>query len=282
MLKKLLKYDLRSLCRYCVPLLIAMLAGTVLGMVCLPLIVRIAELIPTLAEEASMLFVFVMMFCVFGIFGAFLLVGLSAGLFQIMICVDFYKSLITDEGYLTFTLPVKRRDILFSKLINGIFWSLISVVAATVSITLIIVSLFLFTDVPWPSGEGLREFLSLFGLNDLLTLLNGILYVFLSLISGLLLYFTAIFLGSVIAKKHKLMVSIGCILGANFIYSTVIGIITSVVEFFAIAFGVSLGLGDSPLMFQMLFGVLNVITAMAAVLLFFWLYRMMERRLNLA
>ena len=35
-------------------------------------------------------------------------------------------------------------------------------------------------------------------------------------------------------------------------------------------------------MFQMLFGVLNVITAMAAVLLFFWLYRMMERKLNLA
>ena len=283
MLIKLLKYDFRNLRRYCIPLLFAMLAGTVLGMVCLPLVYGMGELMPTVASEFSFLFTMGMMFAMFGCFGAFFLILLSAGLFQLMVCVDFYKSLITDEGYLTFTLPVKRREIIFSKVINGLLWCLIGLIAAVVGVSLVLSSLDLLTDAaPWAELGAMFQGIGSFGFSEVLLLLQMLLYGFLALVSGLLLYFSAIFLGSVIARKHKLIVGIGCILAGNFIYSTVLSILMMILEFVAIAFGVALGLGESFLMFQMIFGVMNVVMLAATVALYFFLHRLMEKKLNLA
>ena len=284
MLIKLLKYDFRSLRRYCIPLLFAMLAGTVLGMICLPLVYGLGDVLPNVAEEFSFLFAMGMMFSLFGCLGAFFLILLSAGLFQLMVCVDFYKSLITDEGYLTFTLPVKRREIIFSKVINGVLWCLIGVVSAIVSVLLVLGSLALFTDASFPSLDLWQTMFGTDGTDfgEVLIALQMLLYGFLSLVSGLLLYFAAIFLGSVIARKNKLIVGIGCILAGNFIYSTVLSILMMILEFVTIAFGVALGLGESFLMFQIIFGVMNVVMLAATVALYFFLHRMMERRLNLA
>lgn len=48
----------------------------------------------------------------------------------------FYKNVFTDEGYLTNTLPVKPINILLSKLITGIVWSIAGVVVFILSIFL--------------------------------------------------------------------------------------------------------------------------------------------------
>lgn len=48
--------------------------------------------------------------------------------------IRYYKSMYTDEGYLTHTLPVTTHQLLISKALNFWIWNLLSTVAAIVSI----------------------------------------------------------------------------------------------------------------------------------------------------
>lgn len=55
----------------------------------------------------------------------FTIVGLFLGCFAFII-IDFYKSFLTDRGFLTFTLPVKLSTLIVSKLINAVIWQVIT------------------------------------------------------------------------------------------------------------------------------------------------------------
>lgn len=47
--------------------------------------------------------------------------------------VRFYKNLVTDEGYLTFTLPVSSKQIIASKLISSLVMDILMAFAVLVS-----------------------------------------------------------------------------------------------------------------------------------------------------
>lgn len=68
-----------------------------------------------------------------------LLVCVSAGT-VIYIGVHFYRTMYTDEGYLTHTLPVTRHQILVSKLLVGGLWMMIVLLAIYVSVFLLALS----------------------------------------------------------------------------------------------------------------------------------------------
>ena len=55
----------------------------------------------------------------------FTIVGLFLGCFAFII-IDFYKSFLTDRGFLTFTLPVKLSTLIVSKIINAVIWQVIT------------------------------------------------------------------------------------------------------------------------------------------------------------
>ena len=43
----------------------------------------------------------------------------------IFVFIRYYKNFFTDEGYLTFTLPVKRSTLLNAKTVNAMIWGLL-------------------------------------------------------------------------------------------------------------------------------------------------------------
>ena len=55
----------------------------------------------------------------------FVICGISAFsfLYLILVVIRYYRNFFTDEGYLTFTLPVKRNQLLLSKFITSIIAS---------------------------------------------------------------------------------------------------------------------------------------------------------------
>ena len=59
---------------------------------------------------------------------------------ELLVYVRFYKHLFTDEGYLTFTLPVKRHQILSSKLISGFVCGLATVIVTVIDAAIIILT----------------------------------------------------------------------------------------------------------------------------------------------
>jgi len=53
--------------------------------------------------------------------------------------IRFYKSVVSDEGYLTFTLPVKVEALVFSKFLVAITWQLVTVALSAASLFLVFI-----------------------------------------------------------------------------------------------------------------------------------------------
>ena len=108
MLKKVLKYDLKSIYKYWWIGAIACFALSLLGSFGISFLNSGKE-IPVPIEIFSYISIFLT------------IVGYVAFIFlaQVLVFVRYYKNFFSDEGYLTFTLPVKRITQLNSKLIMG-------------------------------------------------------------------------------------------------------------------------------------------------------------------
>ena len=69
---------------------------------------------------------------------ALMLIGLSFG-FIIYLGFRFYRSMYSDEGYLTHTLPVKASHLIIVKIVTGGIWMLIMTVALYVLVSFLVV-----------------------------------------------------------------------------------------------------------------------------------------------
>lgn len=112
MLGKLIKYDLKSMNRFLIILHAFLLLIAVL------LRVFVTSRIQLQTDEGSLLFAFAILAYVLAI------TGIAFGT-AIVIAVRFYKNLFSDEGYLTWTLPVTPGTHLLAKTISGSIWSFI-------------------------------------------------------------------------------------------------------------------------------------------------------------
>ncbi|MCL1982347.1 MAG: ABC transporter permease, partial [Clostridiales bacterium] len=113
MLGKLLKYEIQATGRVFLPLYLGLLA-----------VAAVASF--TLQSNIDILK---------GII-AFLLVILYGALVVVTVVLliqRFYRSLLKDEGYLMFTLPVHQATLVASKLVTACLWSLLSTIVGAVA-----------------------------------------------------------------------------------------------------------------------------------------------------
>ena len=103
MLGKLLKHDLRSTARLILPATLLMLGICILGSVALRIAISNAEAMVSKGNVATLL-IFLAFIMMYMISMLALIVYSSASIF--LVIIHYYKNLFTDEGYLTFTLPV--------------------------------------------------------------------------------------------------------------------------------------------------------------------------------
>ena len=150
--------------------------------------------------------------------------------------VNFYTSLLTDEGYLSFTLPVKPVAILGSKFLNASIWNLSFGFIALIGVLVTKIPTFLYSLVEsirvfGLNWEGIKAFfdgLSLIvgkdginPLNIILTfLLVPVLYLVMILAQQSFFFFT-IFLGGALAKKHKLLAGAGFSIAGYYIFGLI-------------------------------------------------------------
>ena len=194
MLSKLLKYEFRATGRIMLPvyaLLLVTAGGTsVTG----SLMGRYPE--STVLSIFRTLFMTLFAFTTFGV----LLLTL------VLMVYRFYKNLMTDEGYLMFTLPVSRSQLIWSKLIVSMAWGILSAVLAALMWTMVL---------SVAGGENL--FAGIFrGLRSLMESLSGnatgciVGLVVLLLAAGLasyLRFYAAISLGHSFSN-HKILLSV--------------------------------------------------------------------------
>lgn len=205
MLKKLLKYDLRSVFRFWWIVALISVGMAVLGGFAQSILYN--NDIPRVINVIASIVVFFSYFCMMGL----------AVLTQVLLFIRFYRNFFTDEGYLTFTLPVKRETLLNSKVLAGFIAmaAAAAVCALNFSIIFAIPQYEVFRSGEFFSGieEGLREIpdhlvgpLIVMGIEAL------VLAALVLLLSVLFLYCCITF-GSMLVKKGKLFASIGMYYG---------------------------------------------------------------------
>ena len=233
MFSKLLKHEWKANWGLMSVLALAVIGVALVGTIALRVLVNYGDMISE-SDSVLVLLLFPLGMLVFVSFLALMIYAVAVSFVMIF---RFYKNKFTDEGYLTFTLPVKTNQIFLSSALNMLIWMVISVVlVAVLAVVMIlcgtatdgiinmdIINGFKEMDFIWQElsliyGEIMGEG---FGVLSVITMLVSPIY-------SVVLSMTCITLGAVVAKKHKILAAIGISYGASMILSIISSVVTSV------------------------------------------------------
>lgn len=259
MLSKLIKHEFRATAKLLLPVYLIVLVFTILDGIVINL-----HLFKGVFEFIS---VFITVFYVISLFA----VGIVT---LLLIIYRFYKNLMTDEGYLMFTLPVKPSSLINSKLIVSAVWSLASCL-------LIIVSLFLVfapenaATIRDTFSTAVNSFGSAFGTKGILIIIEAVLIILISAFYSPLLIYASIALGQLL-KGHKVIGAFA----AYIVLSTVLQIVMTTI-FALLGFAVSNNIDNlNNIPFVLLPACIVFISIFSIV--FYWITNFMfTRKLNL-
>lgn len=217
MLRKLLRYDFKAVLKYWWIAALSSVALAFAGGWCISVFANEKDLPDVLYVVATLLMIIVVLGLV-----AFAILS------TILIFSRFYKNFFTDEGYLTFTLPVKRSQLLNSKLIVSTTTTILTALVIIIDI-LVMVCVGFYKDIF--TDDFLNSFVNDFAKEFLrddylgyyaLWLIEAIVIVMLLVVFSILFMFSCITVASIIAKKAKVITAIGIYYAANSVFSFII------------------------------------------------------------
>ena len=207
MLGKLFKYDMRALSRVCLPMVVLSLILTALGVLSMRVLAGFDS-----DEVLNMIVGFTL--------GSFTGIAFIAAISlfvagNIITYIRFYRNLFTNEGYLTFTLPVNSGQIYYSKLFSSLIWIVITGAVSVGELSLLV-------SVATAGSDQFSDFTlvksfweAFFNLFYLASgervgiVIGGAIGGVLMFVQNLTTALFAIVLGSVIAKAHKFIAAVG-------------------------------------------------------------------------
>lgn len=279
MFAKLLKHEFKSQAKlFLILSLAALIAGGVGGgMLSLFIHLVETETDSTASILGAVFSMLVMMFMIFAVAAYVIAV-------VIILAVRFYKHHFSDEGYLTFTLPASSHQLLLSSICNILIWQIISSVVALISAALIMIPVFSLMSEEMGMTQLIfnESFLEMM-YSDLGIKYSGwytvlrIVTAVVTYAGGLMLMLTSVTIGSVIAKKHKILASIGIYYGINMAMS----ILTSVLSFAALIGDVWVSENVESISMYLSSGVPAVLYLFIAVGGYFLMHHLVDKKLNL-
>lgn len=162
---------------------------------------------------------------------------------SILIIIRYYKHFFTDEGYLTFTLPVRKNTLLNSKIVTAIIFTIVSNIVRYLSLFVIVLigdpklihsEDFLFEVSPLGGivssiffGYGtLADYVREAGSYAVVSGILIILIILMAYIVEILFIYGCITLAASLVKKHKVLTAIGIYYGTTSILSVVLTILS--------------------------------------------------------
>lgn len=189
----------------------------------------------------------------------------------------FYKSRFTDEGYLTFTLPVNTHQNLLASMANTAIGMVIVcfLICAALGVWLMIG----FSGIPdfyqtvWEKLPELWEVvMRVCGQMPWKYVMMFLLNTLAGFVCELVLLMLSVTIGSIIARKHKILTAVGVYYGIN--------VIISMVSSFTMAMGAFSG-ADGKLWILRFLGSTWVLMAVISVAGYFLMYWLVDKKLNL-
>lgn len=279
MLRELLKYDFRAVLKYWWLAAVSSVLLSVVGGFCISVFRQTSIGEVNVPEVIIVCAVLLFVLVVIGIC-AFILLS------EILIFVRFYKNFFSDEGYLTFTLPVKQSQLLNSKLIMSSVTNILTLSVFVLDI-IIMLAISFFDEIFTKSFfkqvmTVIRELIEQVDIYVIIYILEALALLLIAVIFSYLFMYACITFASMITKKAKLITAIGIYYGASSVLSFGIMIFnifgTSSIES-------SIALlpenGQKMIVAVILLGIV-FFAAMLAALIYALEYWMLDRKLNLA
>lgn len=251
MFSKCLKHEMKATSRVLVPLIVCVLIlGIVLGLAFAGLgmlsdigdanapeggDVNIGSEGLDFSNPADVIAFIVVMTFVILIIGFFVMMMVCAVAVFVLMVRRFYTSFFTDEGYLTFTLPVTVDCHLAAKTVSMIIWSAINSLAIMLAVGAFVLGIFCFMPKEAVMDEYMKLYFEAF-LNEIVDVFGGsiafgIIGGIVSSISSYLLLFFSISVGCMLTKKHRFLVCAAAYLIINGVVNNVISIGTGIFSF---------------------------------------------------
>ncbi len=225
MLRKLLKHEFGYTAKYCLPTLGIMLLFVAATRLLAAILVGVIDDTNVRSGLETMMIMF-----------NFFAMSVGPAVVMILMVLRFYRNMVRDEGYLTFTLPVKTSTLITSKLICAFVWQCAALVATIVSLVVTFVGTLAGEEIgrlglAWGQIDmELREIAEkLISENSAMIYLVVIeiaLIGVISTLSGILMYYAAIAIGQLFGG-HKVLGAVISYIGLNFIMQ-IIGSLFSV------------------------------------------------------
>lgn len=208
MLGKLLKHEIKATGRIFLPLFIALL-----------MFAAITRFISVFSpEQSTPAFISMVIYIM-------IMVGMFVMTF-IMMIQRFYKNLLSDEGYLMLTLPVKPWKHIVSKLLVSMFWILTSGGVAFISILIIALKKGDITRIIEESAALIQLVYKDLGASLYLYSIEIIISILISLASAILIIYASIAIGHLFSQ-HKMLASFGAFIFLNTISQTLLVLLGS-------------------------------------------------------
>lgn len=141
---------------------------------------------------------------------SFVLIGTFV-ITQILMIQRFYRNLLTDEGYLMFTLPVKPWQHLTAKLLTSSLWNILSLVMALLSVVILAADGEILSNLLYLLGRAWRQFYLFYGSQGYFYLVESVFAVVINTLYWILTVYAAISIGH-LAGRHRLLSSFGAYL----------------------------------------------------------------------
>ena len=200
MLKKLIKYDLKYYFKLWWIFALAIVGISFVS----GILVSISSAQAETSETAYAIYMFITMLLYF-------LTFMGIGIFAIsptaLSGFRFQKNFFTDEGYLTFTLPVKKTQLINSKVISTMLLTIATYLVSAIGV--IIFMAFASPQTLFDAADWLAEFFRDNSIWATIISISIIILVILLSVSSSMLVFVSISISNTLVKKARIVVGIG-------------------------------------------------------------------------
>ncbi|MPW24869.1 hypothetical protein GC105_03575 [Alkalibaculum sp. M08DMB] len=260
MLKNLLKYEIKATARIFVPFYLFLIVFSIINRIFISMNTSAIDIPRSIA---------------LGIWG-FTIIAIFV-MTWIVVIQRFYKNLLSDEGYLSFTLPVKAHHHVISKALTSLMWILLNFIFAIIAIAIITLN----SDTISMLKEGLsvfQEMISQTGTPVFVVSIQFIILAIVGILSNLFKIYTAIIIGN-LSSKHKILLGLGTYIGFEIVEQTIFSFLLVGIGYFGDIFDPNFIMHPSYLVSSLL--LLICISLISASIYFFLSNWLLNDKLDL-
>ncbi|MBK5244183.1 MAG: ABC transporter permease [Eubacteriaceae bacterium] len=272
MLGKLLKYEIKATGRIFLPIYLALLALTIITKVLLMIAMPDVFLDSTSGTSFDIpLGISVTLYFI-------IIVALSV-MTLIVIVQRFYKNLLTDEGYLMFTIPVETWKLIMSKLIVGLMWTFVCVF--TVALSILILALGNFSIMEMNQGISMlyAEFQNQFGMSPNILIAEFIILMIVETVASVLMIYVSIAIGQLFSQ-HRIMAAFGAYIVISIVLQIVMTLLIALIPAFGLEYLMNSQINQMKAVEVFINGI-TVFNIISAVAFYFITNYILKNRLNL-